>query len=85
MTSDSTVLSSLRPFEFPVTYCKWYISFVPSRDILSTSSFSVLDVSHVPSLTMNLFSAAQIPYLSCRVIFMLIFVLSMIFVLVCHL
>jgi len=41
---------------------------VASRGILSTPSFSVPSVSHVPRLTMNLFSAAQLTDSGCRVI-----------------
>jgi hypothetical protein len=42
---------------------------VASRETLSNSSFSVPDVSLVPRLTMNLFSAAQITDSGCHVIF----------------
>ena len=41
---------------------------VASRGILSTPSFSVPSVSHVPRLTMNLFSAAQLTDSGCRII-----------------
>jgi hypothetical protein len=60
MTSDSSGLSSLRSLEFPLnvlTADDTSLS-VASRGTLSTSSFSIPDVSHIPRLTMNLFSAA---------------------------
>ena len=41
---------------------------VSSRGTLSTSSFSVPDISNVPRLTMNLFSASQLTDSGCRVI-----------------
>jgi hypothetical protein len=41
---------------------------ISSRGTLSTSSFSVPDISHVPCLKMNLFSASQLTDSGCRVI-----------------
>ena len=41
---------------------------VAARGILSTSSFHVLAVSHVPKLTMQLLSVGQLTDLGCRVI-----------------
>jgi hypothetical protein len=41
---------------------------VSSWGTLSTSSFYVLDISHVPRLTMNMFSTSQITDTGCRVI-----------------
>ncbi|KAK1597016.1 hypothetical protein QYE76_016828 [Lolium multiflorum] len=41
---------------------------IPMSGTLSTTSFSVPDVSHVPSLKMNLFSASQLTDSGCRVI-----------------
>jgi hypothetical protein len=70
MSCDSSTLSYLRSLDFPVNVLTIDGSplFVASRCTLSTSSFSVLDVSHVPRLTMNLFSAGQITDSGCRVI-----------------
>jgi hypothetical protein len=69
MSCDSSSLSSLGSLDFPInvlivdgTLC------VASRGTLSTSSFSVPDVSHVPRLTMNLLSTSQITDSGCRVI-----------------
>jgi len=70
MTPDSTQLSSLSSLDhsivvqtadgtsLPVTRC----------GILSTSSFHVPTVSHVPNLTMQLMSAGQITDHGCRII-----------------
>jgi hypothetical protein len=41
---------------------------ISSRGTLFTSSFSVPDISHVPRLKMNLFSASQHTDSGCRVI-----------------
>ena len=70
MSSDSSVLSSLRSLDFPVNVLTADGTPLPvaSRGTLSTPSFSVPDVSHVPRLTMNLFSAAQLTDSGCRVI-----------------
>ena len=70
MSSDSSVLSSLRPLDSPVNVLTADGTSLPvaSRGILSTPSFSVPSVSHVPRLTMNLFSAAQLTDSGCRVI-----------------
>jgi hypothetical protein len=63
-------LSSLRSLDCPVNVLTADGTPLPvaSWGTLSTSCFSVLDVSHVPRLTMNLFSAGQITDSSCRVI-----------------
>jgi hypothetical protein len=69
MTSDSSILSSLRPLDSPlsvVTADGTPLS-VSSQGTLSTS-FYVPDISHVPRLTMNLFSASQLTDSGCRVI-----------------
>jgi hypothetical protein len=70
MTSDSSVLFSLCSLEFPLNVLAASGTCLPvaSGNTLSTSSFSVLDGSHVSRLTMNLFSAAQIIDFGCRVI-----------------
>ena len=62
ISSDSSALSSLRPLDFPLSVRRPDGTPLPvgSRGILSTLSFSVPSVSHVPCLTMNLFSAAQL-------------------------
>ena len=69
MSSDSSVLSSLRPLDSPVNVLTADGTPLPvaSRGLLSTPSFSVPSVSHVPRLTMNLFSAAQLTDSGCRV------------------
>jgi hypothetical protein len=41
---------------------------VSSRGTLSTSSFSIPDISYVPRLKMNLFSASQLTDSDCRAI-----------------
>jgi hypothetical protein len=41
---------------------------VSSQGTLSTSSFSIPDISHVPHLKMNLFSASQLTDSGCRII-----------------
>ena len=60
MTSASFILSALRSLISHVRVITTDGTSLPvsSRDTLSTSSFSVPDVSHVPSLKMNLFSAS---------------------------
>ena len=70
MSYDSSALSSLRSLDSPVnvlTADGTPLSVV-SRGNLTTPTFSVPDVSHVPRLTMNLFSAAQLTDSGCRVI-----------------
>ena len=69
-SSDSSALPSLRPLDFPINVLTADGTPLPvaSRGTLSTSSFSVPSVSHVPRLTMNLFSAAQLTDSGCRVI-----------------
>jgi hypothetical protein len=56
MTSDSSVLSSLRSLDFPLSVLIAGGTSLPvtSHGTLSTNSFSVPDVSLVPRLTMNL-------------------------------
>jgi hypothetical protein len=70
MNSDSYALSSLSSLEFPLSVLTADGTFlhVAIRGTLSTPSFSIPDVSLVPRLTMNLFSAAQITDSGCRVI-----------------
>ena len=70
MSSDSSALSSLRPLDSPINVLIADGTSLPvaSRGILSTPSVSVPSVSHVPRLTMNLFSAAQLTDSGCRVI-----------------
>ena len=70
MTFDSSHLSSLRPFNSPISVLTADGTPLPvsSRGTLSTSSFFVPDISHVPRLTMNLFSARQLTDSGCRVI-----------------
>jgi hypothetical protein len=70
MTSDSSLLSDIRSLISPVrvlTADGTSLS-VSSRGTLSTSSFYVPDISHVPRLKMNLFSASQLTDSGCRVI-----------------
>ena len=71
MTSASSILSALRSLVSPVRVITADGTSLPvsSRGTLSTSSFSVPEVSHVPSLKMNLFSASQLTDSGCRVIF----------------
>ena len=62
MSSHSSALSSLRSLDSPVhvfTADGTPLS-VASRGHLSTPSYSVPDVAHVPRLTMNLYSAGQL-------------------------
>jgi hypothetical protein len=70
MTSDSSILSSLRPLDSPLSVltANGTSLSVSSQDTLSTHSFYVPDISHVPHLTMNLVSASQLTGSSCRVI-----------------
>jgi hypothetical protein len=70
MTSDSSILSALRSLLSPVNVLTVDGTSLPvsSRGTLSTSSFSVPDISHVPRLKMNLFSASQLTDSGCRVI-----------------
>jgi hypothetical protein len=70
MTSDSSLLSAIRSLISPVrvlTADGTSLS-VSSRGTLSTSSFSVPDISHAPRLKMNLFSPSQLTDSRCRVI-----------------
>jgi hypothetical protein len=70
MTSDSSILSALHSLICFVNVLTADGTSLPisSRDTLSTSSFSVPDISHVPRLKMNLFSASQLTDSGCRVI-----------------
>jgi hypothetical protein len=70
MTSGSSLLFAIRSLISPVrvlTADGTSLS-VSSRGTLSTSSFSVPDISHVSRLKMNLFSASQLTDSGCRVI-----------------
>jgi hypothetical protein len=60
MTSASFILSALRSLVSPVRVITADGTSLPvfSRGTISTSSFSVPDVSYIPSLKMNLFSAS---------------------------
>jgi hypothetical protein len=71
MTSDASVLSSLRSLDFPLSVLTADGTSLPitSRGTLSTSSFSVPDVSLVPRLSMNLLSVTQTADSGCRVLF----------------
>jgi hypothetical protein len=70
MTSNSSILSAFRSLLSPVRVLTADGTSLPvsSRGTLSTSSFSVPDISHVPHLKMNLFSAGQLTDSSCRII-----------------
>jgi hypothetical protein len=70
MTSDSSILFILRTFISPVNVltADGTSLSISSRDTLSTSSFSVPDISHVPRLKMNLFSASRLTNSGCHVI-----------------
>ena len=70
MSSDSSILSSRRSLDFPINVLTADATPLPvaSRGTLATSSFYVPDVSHVPRLIMNLFSAGQLTDSGCRVI-----------------
>jgi hypothetical protein len=70
MTSDFSILSVLRSLISPVNVLTANGTSLPvsSRGTLSTSSFSVPYISHVPRLKMNLFSASQLTDSGCRVI-----------------
>ncbi|BAH91807.1 Os02g0616666 [Oryza sativa Japonica Group] len=70
MTPDSTHLSSMSPPDTPLTVQTANGTSLPvvDRGTLSTSSFRVPTVSHVPKLTMQLMSAGQITDHGCRII-----------------
>jgi hypothetical protein len=70
MTFDSSILSVLHSLVSPINVLTADGTSFPisSRGTLSTSSFSVPDISHVPRLKMNLFSASQLTDSGCRVI-----------------
>ena len=59
MSSHSSNLSSLKSLDFPIHVLTADCTplSVASRGNLTTPSYSVPDVAHVPQLTMNLFSA----------------------------
>jgi len=68
--ADSTQLSSLSSVDHPLVVQTAHgtsIS-VAGRGVLSTSSFHVPTVLHVPNLTMQLMSARQITNYGCRII-----------------
>ena len=70
MTSASYILSALRSLISHVLVITADGTSLPvsSRGTLSTLSFYVSDVSHVPILKMNLFFASQLTDSGCRVI-----------------
>jgi len=70
MTPDSTQLSSLSSLDHSIVVQTADGTSLPvtRRGILSTSSFHVPTVSHVPNLTMQLMSAGQITDHGCRII-----------------
>jgi hypothetical protein len=70
MTSDSSILSALCSLLSHVNVLTTDGTSLPisSRGTLSTSSFSIPDISHVPRLKMKLFSASQLTDSGCRVI-----------------
>jgi hypothetical protein len=70
MTSDPSILSALRSLFSPVNVLTADGTSLPvsSRGTFSTSSFSVPDISHVPRLKMNLFSASQLTDSGCCII-----------------
>jgi hypothetical protein len=70
MTPDSSRLASLSPVDPPpiVQTADGTSLPVVGRGVLSTSSFHVPTVSHVPQLTMQLMSAGQITDHGCRII-----------------
>ena len=70
MTFESSSLSALRSLPSPVRVFTADGTSLPvsSRGTLSTSSFFVPDISHVPLLKMNLFSASQLTDSGCRII-----------------
>jgi hypothetical protein len=70
MTSNSSLLSAICSLISPVhvLMADGTSLHVSSRGTLSTSSFSVPDISHVPRLKMNLLSASQLTNSGCRII-----------------
>jgi hypothetical protein len=70
MTPNTTHLSSLSSPDLPVVVRTAYGTSLPvaGRGVLSTSSFEVPSVSHVPQLTMQLLSTGQITDHGCRII-----------------
>jgi hypothetical protein len=69
MTPDSSLLHSVRPVDPPVRVLTADGTPLPvvSRGILSTSSFHVPSVTHVPQLNMQLFSDSQIADSRCSI------------------
>jgi len=67
MTPHATHLSSLSSPDPPISVDGTSLP-VAGRGVLSTSSFNVPTVSHVPKLTMQLLSAGQITDHGCRII-----------------
>jgi hypothetical protein len=70
MTSDSSLLSAIRSLISPIRVLTVDGTSLPvsSRGTLSTSSFSIPDISLVPRLKMILFSASQLTDSGCRII-----------------
>ena len=70
MTPDPTQLSFLSSLDHPLVVQTADGTSLPvtGRGVLSTSSFHVPTVSHVPNLTMQLMSAGQITDHGCRII-----------------
>jgi hypothetical protein len=69
MTHDSSLLNSVRPVDPPVRVftADGTPLLVISRGILSTSSFHVPSIAHVPQLNMQLFSGSQIVDSHCSI------------------
>jgi hypothetical protein len=69
MTPDSSLLHSIRPVDPPVHVLTTDGTPLPviSRGILSTFSFHVPSVVHVPQLNMQLFSGSQIVDSCCSI------------------
>ena len=69
MTYDSSTLTSVRPVESPVHVLTADGTHLPiaSQGTLSTSSFHIPFVAHVPRLGILLFSGSLIVDSSCRV------------------
>jgi hypothetical protein len=70
MTSDSSIMFALRSLFSPVNVltADGTSLHVSSLGTLSTFSFSIPNISHVPRLKMNLFSASQVTNSGCHVI-----------------
>ena len=70
MTPDSSQLSSMSRVDPPIIVQTADGTSLPvvGRGVLSTSSFHVPTISHIPQLTMQLMSAGQITDHGCRII-----------------